>query len=61
MAAGCEQRFAAFDSDSNGKVTKEEFLAWPHAQGDAETIFGERDRDHDGSISPDEFCTPRRK
>jgi Ca2+-binding EF-hand superfamily protein len=55
---GCEQHFAAFDSDDNGKVTKDEFLAWPHARGDAETIFAERDLDHDGSITRAEFCSP---
>jgi Ca2+-binding EF-hand superfamily protein len=54
----CEQHFAAFDRDSNGKVTKEEFLSWPHPRGDAEDIFGERDLDHDGLITLAEFCVP---
>jgi hypothetical protein len=54
----CEQHFAAFDSDSNGKVTKDEFLAWPHPRGDAENIFSARDLDHDGSITRGEFCSP---
>jgi Ca2+-binding EF-hand superfamily protein len=54
----CEQHFAAFDRDGSGKVTKEEFLAWPHAARDPETAFGERDLDHDGTITQVEFCSP---
>lgn len=54
--APCERHFAGFDADGDGKVTRDEFLAWPHPRGDAETIFGERDRDHDGVITQSELC-----
>lgn len=56
-AARCEQHFATFDTDHDGKLTKEEFAAWPHAHGDADVLFGERDLDHDGTILRGEFCS----
>jgi Ca2+-binding EF-hand superfamily protein len=54
----CEQRFETFDADGDRKVTREEFAAWPHARGDAQRLFAERDRNNDGSITRDEFCAP---
>lgn len=54
--ARCEGHFDAFDADHDGKLTKDEFAAWPHPHGDADMLFGERDLDHDGTITRDEFC-----
>jgi Ca2+-binding EF-hand superfamily protein len=55
--ARCEQHFDAFDADADGKIGKEEFAAWPHARGDAETLFQERDADHDAALTREEFCS----
>jgi Ca2+-binding EF-hand superfamily protein len=57
MGARCEQHFDAFDADHDAKLTKEEFKAWPHARGDADALFSERDLDHDGTIARAEFCS----
>lgn len=57
MGAHCEQHFDVFDADRDGKVSKDEFGAWPHARGDAETLFEERDTDRDGTLTREEFCS----
>jgi hypothetical protein len=57
IGARCEQHFTAFDADRDGRLTRQEFSAWPHAHGDADTLFAERDLDHDGTIEHGEFCS----
>jgi Ca2+-binding EF-hand superfamily protein len=57
MGARCEGHFDAFDADHDEKLSKDEFAAWPHARGDADTLFAERDLDHDGTITRNEFCS----
>jgi Ca2+-binding EF-hand superfamily protein len=57
LNAGCEEHYEAFDSGGNGKLTLDEFAAWPHARGDAATLFEERDGNHDGTITREEFCS----
>jgi Ca2+-binding EF-hand superfamily protein len=57
LNARCEEHYGAFDSDGNGKLTLDEFAAWPHARGDAATLFDERDVNHDGTITREEFCS----
>jgi Ca2+-binding EF-hand superfamily protein len=59
MGMRCETHFDAFDSDGDSKLTLPEFAAWPHARGDADVLFAERDRDKDGSLTREEFCGPR--
>jgi Ca2+-binding EF-hand superfamily protein len=54
--ARCEQHFDAFDADRDGKLTRDEFAAWPHVHGDADMLYGERDLDQDGAVTRDEFC-----
>jgi len=58
MGMRCEQHFDAFDVNRDGKLTNDEFAAWPHMRGDAETLFEERDSNHDGTITLAEFCSP---
>jgi Ca2+-binding EF-hand superfamily protein len=58
--ARCDQHFDAFDADRDGKITKQEFSSWPHAWGDADTLFQERDADQDGTITKDELCSGQR-
>ena len=57
MGMRCEQHFDAFDVNRDGKLTKDEFAAWPHVRGDATTLFDERDQNHDGTITSAEFCS----
>jgi Ca2+-binding EF-hand superfamily protein len=59
MGMRCEAHFEAFDTDKDGKVTAQEFAAWPHARGDADVLFTERDSDKDGILTRDEFCGRR--
>lgn len=61
MNAGCEEHYGVFDSDGDGRLTPDEFAAWPHARGDANTLFEERDVDHDGTITREEFCSAWRE
>ena len=58
-----EEMFKKLDKDSNGKVSKEEFLASPGAKKDAakaEERFGKMDKDKDGSLTVEEM-TPKKK
>jgi Ca2+-binding EF-hand superfamily protein len=57
MGARCEQHFETFDADHDGKLTRDEFGAWPHAHGDANMLFDERDLDHNGTVESGEFCS----
>jgi hypothetical protein len=36
---GCQQRFDALDTNRDGQVTNDEFLAAPHQRGNAEQMF----------------------
>jgi hypothetical protein len=54
---GCQERFDVMDKNKDGKVTKEEFTAIPHHQGEAEQMFMTRDANGDGVVSKDEFCS----
>jgi len=54
--SGCAQNFAGFDADADGRVSREEFLARPHALPEPEGVFVERDGDADGALALTEFC-----
>ena len=54
---GCAQNFAAFDADADGRVSREEFLARPHAVPEPESTFTARDGDGDGGLTSNEFCS----
>jgi Ca2+-binding EF-hand superfamily protein len=57
--------FAKLDTNSDGSISKEEYLASPQAKKDtakAEESFGKRDKDKDGKISKEEFtAAPKKK
>lgn len=56
--------FKKMDKDSDGKVSKEEFMATPQAKKDAAKAgesFGKRDKNGDGSLSMEEFAPAKKK
>jgi len=58
-----EERFKALDKDSNGTISKEEFMASPGAKKDAAKageMFTKMDKNTDGSLSKEEM-TPKKK
>ena len=54
---GCQQRFDSLDTNKDGQVTKEEFMAAPHHRGNAEQMFKTMDVNGDSSLTKDEFCS----
>jgi hypothetical protein len=54
---GCAENFAIFDSDTNQRISLQEFLARPHANSDPEAVFRARDGNGDGSLTVAEFCS----
>jgi Ca2+-binding EF-hand superfamily protein len=56
--------FAKLDANSDGSISKEEFMASPQAKKDAtkaEESFGKRDKDKDGKLSKEEFTAMGKK
>jgi Ca2+-binding EF-hand superfamily protein len=51
-----QENFDLLDADGNGRLTEEEFSAWPHPHREAEVSFERRDSDGDGIITREEFC-----
>ncbi len=54
---GCQQRFDSMDTNHDGKLTKEEFMATPHHRGNAEQIFTAMDVNGQGFLTKDQFCS----
>jgi hypothetical protein len=52
----CEERFTALDIDTDGRVTRGEFMAGKHPGGHAEEVFQSRDSNQDGVLTKEEFC-----
>ena len=54
-----EEVFKKMDTNNDGSISKEEFLAGPQAQKDkdrAEKMFTAKDKDKDGKLSKEEFA-----
>jgi hypothetical protein len=52
----CQDRFDAMDTNHDGAVTKEEFMAVSHPGGREKNVFKSRDTNGDGVLTKDEFC-----
>ncbi|MGO9018969.1 MAG: EF-hand domain-containing protein [Syntrophobacteraceae bacterium] len=55
----CQERFDALDTNHDGKLTLEEFMAAPHRRGNPEEMFKAMDVNGHGYITKDEFCSGR--
>ncbi len=58
---GCQERFDALDTNHDGKLTKDEFMAAPHQRGNAEEMFKAMDVNGHGYITKEEFCSGQGK
>jgi hypothetical protein len=54
---GCQQRFDSMDTNKDGKVSKDEFMAAPHQRDNPEQMFKAMDVNGDGNLTRDEFCS----
>jgi hypothetical protein len=54
---GCQQRFDSMDTNKDGKVSKDEFLAAPHQRDNPEQMFKAMDVNGDDYLKRDEFCS----
>ena len=54
---GCQQRFDAMDTNKDGQVTKDEFMAAPHQRDNPEQMFTAMDVQKRGYLTKDEFCS----
>jgi hypothetical protein len=52
----CEEQFKVMDSNQDGLVTAEEFLAVGHKGMHSSEVFQTRDENDDGALSKEEFC-----
>ncbi len=57
----CPDRFKAMDTDKDGVVTKDEFMAGPHRGigKPIEDAFTSTDADANGKLTVEEFCAGR--
>jgi hypothetical protein len=56
---GCQQRFEAMDTNKDGQVSKDEFLATPHQRDNPEQMFKTMDVNAHGYLTKDEFCSDK--
>jgi hypothetical protein len=57
----CRDRFDAMDTNHDGLVTKDEFMAVRHPRGHGEAVFESRDTNRDGVLTKEEFCAGKGK
>jgi hypothetical protein len=57
----CQERFDALDTNHDGVVTMDEFMAVKHPGGRAQEIFTSRDINGDGKLTKEEFCSGKGK
>jgi hypothetical protein len=53
----CQQRFGSMDTNKDGQVSKDEFLAAPHQRDNSEQTFKAMDVNGRGSLTKDQFCS----
>jgi hypothetical protein len=58
---GCQQRFDSMDTNKDGQVTKEEFMAAPHGKGNPDQMFKSMDVKGQGFLTKDQFCSGKGK
>jgi hypothetical protein len=56
---GCQQRFEAMDTNKDGQVSKDEFLAAEHHRDNPEQMFKAWDANGDGHLTKDELCSDK--
>ena len=54
---GCQERFESMDTNKDGQVSKDEFLAAPHQGGNPEQMFKAMDVNGHGYLTKDELCS----
>ena len=52
----CRDRFDAMDTNHDGVVNKDEFMAFRHPGGHGKEVFKSMDTNGDGVLTKDEFC-----
>lgn len=57
----CEDRFDSMDTNHDGHLTLEEFMAAPHHKGNPEKRFKAMDVNGHGYLTKEEFCANRGK
>lgn len=57
----CRDRFDAMDTNHDGLVTKDEFMAVRHPRGHEDAVFKSRDNNGDGVLTKEEFCAGKGK
>ena len=54
---GCQQRFDAMDTNKDGQVSKDEFMAALHHRDNPEQMFKTMGVNNNGYMTKEEFCS----